>query len=48
VLERNGFRREGFAHGLLKINGTWEDHILFALLVEDFVLASEVPEAMRR
>ena len=48
VLERNGFRREGFARGLLKINGLWEDHILFALLAEDFALSREVPEAMRR
>ncbi len=48
VLERNGFRREGFARGLLKINGVWEDHILFALLAEDFALSREVPEAMRR
>ena len=48
VLERNGFRREGFARGLLKINGTWEDHILFALLAGDFALSRDVPEAMRR
>ncbi|MGI9403722.1 MAG: GNAT family N-acetyltransferase [Hyphomicrobium sp.] len=48
VLERNGFRREGFARGLLKINGVWEDHILFALLAEDFALSREVPEAMHR
>jgi ribosomal-protein-alanine N-acetyltransferase len=48
VLERNGFRREGFARGLLKINGVWEDHILFALLAEDFALSREVPEAKRR
>jgi len=48
VLERNGFRREGFARGLLKINGLWEDHILFALLADDFALSREVPEAMRR
>jgi [ribosomal protein S5]-alanine N-acetyltransferase len=30
VLERAGFEREGFAHGYLKINGRWEDHVLFA------------------
>ena len=35
VLERNGFRREGFARRLLKINGTWEDHVLHALLFDD-------------
>lgn len=32
VLENNGFRREGFARQLLKINGVWEDHVLHALL----------------
>ena len=35
VLERNGFRREGFARRLLKINGVWEDHVLHALLFDD-------------
>lgn len=35
VLEHNGFRREGFARRLLKINGCWEDHVLHALLIED-------------
>lgn len=35
VLERNGFRREGFARRLLKINGTWEDHVLHALLIDE-------------
>jgi ribosomal-protein-alanine N-acetyltransferase len=34
VLERNGFEREGFARGYLKINGSWRDHILFACLLE--------------
>jgi ribosomal-protein-alanine N-acetyltransferase len=29
VLERNGFEREGFARGYLKINGVWADHVLF-------------------
>ena len=32
LLERNGFRREGFARAYLKINGAWRDHLLFALL----------------
>ena len=31
VLEKAGFRREGFAERYLLINGTWEDHILFAV-----------------
>lgn len=30
VLEKNGFREEGFAVGYLCINGVWEDHRIFA------------------
>ncbi len=30
VLEKCGFEREGLAKSYLKINGRWEDHILFA------------------
>jgi ribosomal-protein-alanine N-acetyltransferase len=30
VLEKAGFRREGFAERYLLIDGTWEDHILYA------------------
>jgi ribosomal-protein-alanine N-acetyltransferase len=41
VLERNGFRREGYARRLLKINGVWEDHVLHALLSEE--MAQERP-----
>jgi ribosomal-protein-alanine N-acetyltransferase len=41
VLERNGFRREGYARRLLKINGIWEDHVLHALLSEE--MAQERP-----
>jgi [ribosomal protein S5]-alanine N-acetyltransferase len=35
VLERNGFQREGLARRYLRINGSWQDHLLFALLSED-------------
>lgn len=35
VLEKCGFRREGLAQGFLKINGRWEDHILFARLADE-------------
>lgn len=35
VLERNGFKREGLARRYLKIDGTWQDHILHALLADD-------------
>ncbi|MBK9078985.1 MAG: GNAT family protein [Hyphomicrobium sp.] len=39
VLERNGFSREGLARSYLKINGRWEDHLLFATLADDHILA---------
>lgn len=35
VLERNGFRREGFLRRNLHINGQWQDHILVALTAEE-------------
>ena len=35
VLERNGFRREGFARGYLCIDGAWRDHLLYARLADD-------------
>ena len=35
VLEKNGFRREGLAPSYLRINGEWEDHIIFARTAED-------------
>lgn len=35
VLQRVGFVREGFARRYLKINGVWQDHVLFALLADD-------------
>jgi ribosomal-protein-alanine N-acetyltransferase len=30
VLEACGFEREGLARSYLKINGRWEDHLLYA------------------
>jgi ribosomal-protein-alanine N-acetyltransferase len=35
VLEKNGFKKEGYARRYLKINGIWEDHVLFAALADD-------------
>ena len=35
VLEKTGFHREGTARRYLKINGVWQDHLLFALLQDD-------------
>ncbi len=42
VLERNGFRREGIARRLLKINGAWEDHVLHALVAEELAKTAAV------
>jgi len=36
VLEKAGFRREGLAERYLKINGAWEDHVLFGITLEDW------------
>lgn len=36
VLEKNHFCQEGLAKKYLKINGVWQDHILYALLRDDW------------
>ncbi|MFN0010723.1 MAG: GNAT family N-acetyltransferase [Phycisphaerales bacterium] len=35
VAARVGLRREGLAERYLKINGVWEDHVIFAITAED-------------
>jgi ribosomal-protein-alanine N-acetyltransferase len=35
LLEKSGFRREGYAREYLCINGTWQDHLLYARLQSD-------------
>ncbi|VFU07432.1 30S ribosomal protein S5 alanine N-acetyltransferase [Methylocella tundrae] len=35
LLERVGFKREGYARAYLRINGVWEDHLLFGMLESD-------------
>lgn len=42
VLESTGFEREGIARAYLKINGRWEDHLLYAR-VADTMPSSAVP-----
>ncbi len=37
VLRRVGFSEEGLARRYLKINGQWQDHLLFAILAEDWM-----------
>jgi len=35
LLEKAGFQREGLLRSYLKINGTWQDHLLFSLIEDD-------------
>jgi ribosomal-protein-alanine N-acetyltransferase len=35
LLEKAGFKREGYARGYLCINGIWQDHLLYARLKDD-------------
>ena len=35
LLEKTGFKREGLARSYLRINGVWQDHLLYALLDTD-------------
>jgi ribosomal-protein-alanine N-acetyltransferase len=37
VLAKAGFKEEGFAQGYLKINGKWNDHLLFGIVEENWV-----------
>ncbi len=39
VLEKAGFRREGYSKRYLKLDGAWRDHEMFALTTEDFELS---------
>jgi ribosomal-protein-alanine N-acetyltransferase len=39
VLEKNGFREEGYAENYLQIDGKWADHVLFGLTRERFEAA---------
>lgn len=36
VLEKNGFKEEGFAENYLQIDGKWADHVLFGLTRERY------------
>jgi ribosomal-protein-alanine N-acetyltransferase len=39
VLEKNGFREEGFAEHYLQIDGRWSDHVFFGLTRERYEIA---------
>jgi ribosomal-protein-alanine N-acetyltransferase len=36
LLEKIGFVKEGICRSYLKINGKWEDHVLYSLLCEEY------------
>lgn len=40
LLARKGFREEGYARQYLRINGQWQDHVLFAILREEWLQLS--------
>jgi [ribosomal protein S5]-alanine N-acetyltransferase len=44
LVERLGFRREGYSPRYLKIGGRWRDHVRYAITVEEF----RAHEATRR
>ena len=35
VLEKAGFQREGLLRSYLRINGSWQDHYLYALICDE-------------
>jgi ribosomal-protein-alanine N-acetyltransferase len=37
LVERLGFRREGYSPRYLKIGGRWRDHVRYAILAEEFL-----------
>lgn len=43
VIQKLGFRREGYAERYLRIDGRWEDHILFARTREEHESAALAP-----
>jgi len=43
LLERVGFRHEGFARAYLNINGQWRDHLLFGMVETDYLDSAENP-----
>jgi len=45
VLEKVGFRMEGVAERYLRINGHWEDHLMYALTSEERPTAHATPTA---
>jgi len=47
LLEKVGFQREGYMQKYLRINGVWRDHVLFALLAEDWWAQKATTKAIK-
>nr|WP_082490635.1 GNAT family protein [Aureimonas sp. Leaf454] len=47
LLEKSGFRREGYLRNYLKIAGQWEDHHLYSHLAEDRTRPGARPSTLR-
>lgn len=45
LVERLGFRREGYSPRYLKIGGRWQDHVRYAILAEEFITAETARRA---
>ena len=48
VLERAGFTREGYMNSYIRIDGRWEDHLLFAVIDPDGATAAPEKGSERR
>lgn len=46
LLERLGFQCEGMARGFLRIEGRWQDHLIYGLLAEDRVAVARFRKIM--
>lgn len=42
VLEKVGFIREGYARAYLRIDGKWADHLLYAILRDDWAAGGDI------
>ena len=43
LLRKLGFRQEGYARAYLRIDGAWRDHLMFAMLENDYRNRGEIP-----
>ncbi len=46
LLEKNGFEKEGYAKKYLQINGHWQDHVLYGLTKERYMLRRNFSKAI--